>query len=159
MLFANTILAGGACVNPVSILGEIRENSGVFPWNHRDLPRWNSCWLLIYIYFWGFGFSGKFCSRTAGEVLVNTTKTLQAADKKLLIIMSDQTWAWFLYSREAASTSFFLFFSLTNIIKQQMLAGNLHAGSQPGIEKICSWQSLMIATWWLSHHNPHAAIS
>jgi hypothetical protein len=56
-------------------------------------------------------------------------------------------------SREAASTSFFLFFSITNIIKQRILAGNLHAGSQPGIEKIWSWQSLMIATWWLSHHN------
>jgi hypothetical protein len=67
--------------------------------------------------------------------------------------MSDQTWVWFLYSRETASTSFFLFFSITNIIKQQILAGNLHAGSQPGIEKIWSWQSLMIATWWLSHHN------
>jgi hypothetical protein len=41
-----------------------------------------------YYYFWGFG---KICSRTAGEVLVNRTKTLQAADKKLLINMSDQT--------------------------------------------------------------------
>jgi hypothetical protein len=44
-----------------------------------------------YYYFLGFWIFGKFCSRTAGEVLVNTTKTLQAADKKLLIIMSDQT--------------------------------------------------------------------